>query len=351
MVLRTRDARVNAIEIAGVSKTFPADYDFVGWLRRGGRAAPRRVALDDVALAVDRGEVFGLLGPNGAGKTTLLKSIATLLVPDRGRIAIEGIDTVADPIAAKRKIGLSLGEERSFYHRLSARENLEFFGALVGVARERLARRIGEVARIVDLVADLDRDVRTYSSGMRARLGVARALLADPEIVIFDEPTRAVDPVRALEIRYLIRTTLSSELGKTVVLSTNVLDEAWAVCDRVAILRGGSVVALGAPAVLAARFAGRRRFAITFDALDDAHAAAIAALPGIEEATFSRRGDETLALVTIDLFGRNLTGLLATISANGHTVRGMRDLDDSLFDVFRAATGRADGPATGRADA
>lgn len=333
---------MNAIEVAGVSKSFPADYDFFAWVKRGFRPAPRRLALDDVVLSIPRGEVFGLLGPNGAGKTTLLKSIATLLVPERGRIAIDGIDTVADPGEAKRKIGLSLGEERSFYHRLSARRNLEFFGALVGVEGAALERRIGEVARVVDLEADLDRDVRAYSTGMRVRLGVARALLADPEIIIFDEPTRAVDPVRALEIRALIRDTLAQRFGKTIIISTNVLDEAWAVCDRVAILRGGKIVALGAPAVLAARFAGRRRFAITFDTLDDEHAAALAALPGIEQAEFSRRGDETLAIVTIDLRGRNLTALLVAISGNGHTVCGFRDLDDALFDAFRAATGRDD---------
>lgn len=333
---------MNAIEVEGVCKSFPADYDVRAWIGRAGRPAPRRVALQDVTLSISRGEVFGLLGPNGAGKTTLLKSIATLLVPERGRIAIEGIDTVAQPLRAKEKIGLSLGEERSFYHHLSARRNLEFFGALVGVHGEALHRRIDEVARVVDLEADLDRDVRAFSSGMRVRLGVARALLSDPEIIIFDEPTRAVDPVRALEIRALIRDTLAQRFGKTIVISTNVLDEAWSVCDRVAILRAGEVVALGAPAVLAARFAGRRRFAITFDAFDEALATVLANLPGVERADFSRRGEETLAVVTIDLRDRNLTHLLRAISENGHIVRGFRDLDDALFDAFRYAAGSDD---------
>lgn len=331
---------MNAIEVRGVSKSFPEAYDLARWLKRGLRPATRRAVLRKIDIDVRRGEIFGLLGPNGAGKTTLLKLVATLLLPDTGRIAIDGIDTVEHPAAVKAKIGLSLGDERSFYHRLTARQNLELFGTLAGVRGKALGGRIAEVARVVDLSGDLERQVRMFSSGMRVRLGIARALISDPEIVIFDEPTRAVDPVRALEVRTLIRETLSRELGKTIVLTTNLLDEAWSTCDRVAILNDGAIVAHGEPAVLAARFAGRRRFAITFDAIDDAHAEAIRRLPGIERADFTTNGEGTLAIVAIDLVGLNLTHLLGAIGSNGHTVRDIRVLDDALFDAFRIATAR-----------
>ena len=162
-----------------LTKTFPESHGFSAWFRHRG-APPRRPALKDVSLRVRRGELFGLVGPNGAGKTTLLKTLVTLTLPDSGSIRIDGIDPAQHPEAARARIGLCTSEDRSFYFRLTGRENLQFFGALVGLRGAVLASRINEVIRQVDLNADLDRHFSNYSSGMRQRLAVARSLLADP---------------------------------------------------------------------------------------------------------------------------------------------------------------------------
>ena len=216
-------------------KSFPITYGIVPTIKYFGRI-PRREVLHGISLSVRRGELFGLLGANGAGKTTLLKMLATLSIPDSGTIRIDGINAVRSPMAAKRRIGLCTSEERSFYFRLSARQNLEFFGTLMGVRGDALRRRIKEVVKMVDLTSAIDRPFSSFSSGMRQRLTVARALISDPPLLFFDEPTRAVDPVHAEELRRLMRDYLVGELGKTVVLATNLLDEAWAVCDTIAVL-------------------------------------------------------------------------------------------------------------------
>jgi len=321
-----------AVEATGVSKSFPDDYRLTTWFRSGGRRRERRVVLRDIHLAIRRNEIFGLLGANGAGKTTLLKMFVTLLLPDAGSIRIDGIDAVAHPLEVKRHVGFALGGERTFYNKLSARCNLEFFGTLAGLDAAALRRRIDEVVEIVDLAGELERPVMSFSSGMRQRLAVARALLGDPPIVIFDEPTRAVDPVHALELRTLIRDTLARRLGKTVLLSTNLLEEAWSCCDRVAILGAGRVVAVDAPEALVARFSERRRFAIVFDAIAPGLAERLRSLEGVTDVEFA----DAVALVSVELRGRNFTELLAALSAGGSVIRSLRQLDDALMDVFRA---------------
>jgi ABC-2 type transport system ATP-binding protein len=321
-----------AVEAAGVTKSFPDDYRLTTWFRSGGKGRERRVVLRNIDLAIRRNEIFGLLGANGAGKTTLLKMFVTLLLPDAGSIRIDGIDAVAHPLEVKRHVGFALGGERTFYNKLSARRNLEFFGTLAGLDAAALRRRIGEVIEIVDLAGALDRPVMSFSSGMRQRLAVARALLGDPPIVIFDEPTRAVDPVHALELRTLIRDTLARRLGKTVLLSTNLLEEAWSCCDRVAILGAGRVVAVDAPEALVARFSERRRFAIAFDSIAPGLAERLRALEGVTDVEFA----DSVALLSVELRGRNFTELLAVLSSGASVVRSLRQLDDALFDVFRA---------------
>jgi ABC-2 type transport system ATP-binding protein len=326
------------VEVTRVSKSFPVDYSLASQLTRFWRHKQRRTVLHDIDLTIRRGEIFGLLGPNGAGKTTLLKMLATLLLPDAGTIRITGIDAVARPLAVKRRIGFSIADERSFYYRLSARENLEFFGTLAGIESNALKRRTTEVADVVGLGYALDRPLKAFSSGMRQRLAIARALLADPDLLIFDEPTRAIDPIHALELRTMIRETLVGSLGKTVLLSTNILEEAWSTCDRVAIISAGRIAAEGSPADLAARFAERRRFAVTFDRLDEGLAARVRALDGVADVEVRRDGSGDVMLISIELRGRAFTELLATLSSNGSIVRAMREVDDALFDVFRATT-------------
>ena len=224
-----------AIVVDRVSKSFPQTTSL--W-RMLFQPQGRRPALRRVSFSVARTEVVGLLGANGAGKTTLLQLLAGFGIPEEGAVRVNGTITYCGAI------------ERSFYYRLSCRENLRFFGALAGVPARELDAAIARACRIVDLDADLDRPFAAFSTGMRQRLALARALLAPADILLLDEPTRAVDPSHAHLIRSFIRKTLAGERGTTVVVATNSLEEAWEICDRVVILAHGQVVAAGDPRLL-----------------------------------------------------------------------------------------------------
>lgn len=199
------------------------------------------VALDGVSMHVPAGEVLAVLGANGAGKSTLMRILATTVLPDRGTASIAGHDVVREAGAARTATGLVLGEERSFFWRLSGRQNLEFFAALHGM-RRRAARSAADAAlRAAQLVDVADRRVDRYSAGMRSRLGFARALLGDPSVLLLDEPSRALDPLVAVELRRLVR-ALADARGASVLFATHDLHEAAAVADRIVILHQGKVV-------------------------------------------------------------------------------------------------------------
>ena len=208
-------------------------------------AAPERVrALRGVDLRVKTGEIFGLLGPNGAGKTTLVKILSCLILPDHGRATIGGED-VRHENTVKPRLGLVHSDERSFYWRLSGRENMRFFARLYDVPGKRIEPRIDELLRKVDLVEAAPRRFSDYSSGMKQRLAIARALLHDPPVLLMDEPTRSLDPASSLALRRLIKDELQGRDGKTILLATHNLREAEVLCDRVAILVQGTVRQVG----------------------------------------------------------------------------------------------------------
>jgi ABC-2 type transport system ATP-binding protein len=206
---------------------------------------PERVhALRGVTLQVREGEVFGLLGPNGAGKTTLLKILSCLVLPDAGSARVGGHDVV-DEDEVKPKIGLVNSDERSFYWRLSGRENLRFFAELYDVPRPTRETRIATLLARVDMVEAADRRFADYSSGMKQRLAIARAMLHDPPILFMDEPTRSLDPASALSLREFALDELKARDGKTILIATHNLREAEAMCDRLAILVKGQVRQVG----------------------------------------------------------------------------------------------------------
>jgi ABC-2 type transport system ATP-binding protein len=226
------------IETRGLGKTFgPPPWP----LGLAGRSVTRPVrALHDVTLRLEQGEIVGLLGPNGAGKTTLLRVLATLVLPSEGRAWVNGADVVQDSAAARRSVGLAAGQERGFYWRLSGAENLEFFAGLLGMSGAQARRRAAEELRAVDLEAQAHETVERYSAGMRQRLGIARALLGKPGVLLLDEPTRSMDQNAAVLTHSAIR-RLATESGTTVLLATHQPAEAAALCRRVAILVNGSL--------------------------------------------------------------------------------------------------------------
>jgi ABC-2 type transport system ATP-binding protein len=226
------------------------------WGLRGSRSGAGTLALSGVSFEVHAGEMIGLLGPNGAGKTTLLKTIATLLYPTSGQVLLDGVDVYSQPERVHGRMGLVTCDERSFYWRLSGRQNLEFFSAIYRMETAAARVRIGQLLRMLDLDAAADRPYRGYSSGMKQKLAIARGLLTNPRMVLFDEPTRSLDPLSASRIREWIGANRRRNPSQANVLATNLLSEAELLCDRVIILHRGRIVAAGTVSEIRERIEG-----------------------------------------------------------------------------------------------
>lgn len=203
------------------------------------------VAVEDVSFEVSNGELFGLLGPNGAGKTTTVKMLTTLLLPTAGSVRVLGSDVVAHPNEIRSRIGFIFGGERGLYWRLSGTDNLRYFASLYHVDPNVSAQRIPYLLEMVGLSTRSNEKVEGYSRGMKQRLHIARTLLHDPEVLFLDEPTIGLDPVGARELRQVVR-NLQSE-SKTILLTTHYMFEADSLCDRIAVINHGRIVALDTP--------------------------------------------------------------------------------------------------------
>ena len=238
-----------ALAVSHVTKVFPP--------RRLFAIAPGQAVLSDVSFAVGCGEIAGLMGPNGAGKTTLLEIVATLIEPTAGAIEVGGRDVTRRPGEARAQLAYSGAAGHGFYSRMPAAWNLEFFGVLNDLAREDARRRARELLALVGLEHAAAVKVETFSEGMRQRLGLARALIADPAVLLLDEPTRSVDPAFRLQLHRSLRRWCRERPERAVLLVTHDLDEAEALCDRVCVLDRGRLVwdgvARGARATAALR--------------------------------------------------------------------------------------------------
>ena len=236
-------ARVeHAIEAVDLVRTYRTH---LGVLRR------RRLdveAVRGVSFTVRPGELFGLLGPNGAGKTTTIKMLITLLLPTSGTARVMGHDVVKETTEVRKRIGYVFGGDRGLYDRVSGLDNLRYFAELYGVDPGEQKRRIAELLEMVGLTGREKEKVEGYSRGMRQRLHIARGLLHDPEVIFLDEPSIGLDPIGARELRRTIRSLV--EAGKTVLLTTHYMFEADALCDRIAVINGGRIVAQGTGADL-----------------------------------------------------------------------------------------------------
>ena len=245
------------ISVGELTKRFVARRP---WRDMMSRAVTRTftTALGGVSLEARAGEIVGLLGPNGAGKTTLLKILSTLVLPDSGTAQIAGFDVVREPARARRVLAPVTADERSLDWRLSARENLRFFGVLHGLHGVAMHQRISDLLAGVELLDAGDKLVGAFSSGMRQRLLIARALLSRPQALLLDEPTRSLDPLAARAFRDFLRHEVAHRQGCAVLLATHDPDEALDLCDRIAILDKGHLLAIGAARELAREFGGER---------------------------------------------------------------------------------------------
>jgi ABC-2 type transport system ATP-binding protein len=235
------------------------------------------VALDGVSLAIPAGEVHGLLGPNGAGKTTLVKILSTVLLPSGGRAFVGGHDVVTETEAVRPLIGIVFGGERGLYTRLSARQNLEYWGALYRLSGAQIKQRSAELLERVGLTERADQRVEEFSRGMKQRLHLARGLMGDARVLFLDEPTTGMDPLAAREFRALIN-QLKGE-GRTILLTTHDMVEAETVCDRVTLIDRGRILATETPRSLGSLISRFQR--IDVEGAPDTLIARVAALAGV----------------------------------------------------------------------
>jgi ABC-2 type transport system ATP-binding protein len=233
---------MNAIEVQGLKRIYRAK---IGVLRRKVKEV---LAVDGIDFSVGRGELFGLLGPNGAGKTTTVKMLTTLLTPTEGQARVLGFDLASQADQIRPRIGFVFGGERGLYWRLSGYDNLVYFANLYHVSPDVQRERIPYLLELVGLSGRGDEKIEGYSRGMKQRLHIARALLHDPQVLFLDEPTMGLDPVGARELRQSIRDLQSVQ--KTILLTTHYMFEADALCQRIAVINQGKIVALDTPSEL-----------------------------------------------------------------------------------------------------
>jgi len=236
-----------AVTCSGLKKTFRSGTTFVDLLR--GRLRGRSIAaVNGLDLEVRRGEIVGVVGENGAGKSTLLRLIAALLVADSGELDVLGVSARSAGPSFRQRVSYVVSDERSFSWRLTGRQNLDFFAALYALDGAAAKRRIDEALERMALSADADRPVREYSTGMKSRLAFARGLLGSPELWLFDEPTRGMDPASGARIRQLVRDELVGKKKRhTAILASHDLTEIEELCDRVVLLQKGQIRGSGSP--------------------------------------------------------------------------------------------------------
>ena len=288
------------------------------------RTFGNRTALDNVTLTVEPGRCFGFLGPNGAGKTTLIRCLLGLARPTSGSITVRGFDISREPTAALARVG-AIVEEPRFYGYLSGRQNLELWAAYVG---DDALTRVPALLSRVGLDTRAGDKVSTYSLGMRQRLGVARALLSDPEVLVLDEPTNGLDPDGVAEFRVLIRSLVEQD-GRAVFISSHLLDEIEKICDDLAIVNQGRVITSGTLADLIA--AGGRELRIECD--DAARAEALLrALPTVTAVTVS--ADGTLSVQLAPDSTETRAGVNRKLIEAGLAVSRLEPREDSLEERY-----------------
>lgn len=299
--------------------------------------APRGAveALRDVSLTIEPGEFFGLFGPNGAGKTTLIRILATLVIPTRGAARVLGFDVVRQPDKVRASIGLVFSNENSFYGRLTGQQNLEFFAALQNLSGSLARRRIAELFELFDLAHAAHKSVQTYSTGMKQKLNVARALLHDPPIIFLDEPTKGMDVLTAETLRTLLRRELVERQHKTVLLTTHDLQEMEVLCDRVGILENGGLRAVGAPAALIREATASVIYRMELLGTANGLADVLAALPTVQSVAVV---SQTPAVTVLDLTlatDAPAAEIWATLAAHNLSVKRSAPRDDGLVTLLK----------------
>lgn len=350
-----------AIEARGLLKRYPTSIK-AGTVAPDGRPRVRGVsagifsalrrskgpyieALRGVDLSIKRGEIFGILGPNGAGKTTLIKILCTLVLRDGGEVYVNGHDPSSQPREVLKNLQAVLPESRGFNWRLSGRQNLEFYALLYGLSGAETDARIEHLLDFTGLRDRADDGYQKYSTGMQRRLLLCRALIRDTPIIVFDEPTAGLDPTGAAEFRDLLIEKLAREEKKTILLSTHNLQEAQGLCDRIAILDRGSVIACGTPDEVRHLVTERRTIRISFPPADYGGdrrrlVQALEAEAGVKSVIPSLDSEGALVGISVVVEkGMDLSRVLGPVSEAGLSIKSVNTEEPSLEDAFIAITG------------
>lgn len=334
-----------AISVTNITKRFPRTSGYRDLLPFRHRQWTE--AVKDVSLEIKEGEFFGMLGPNGAGKTTLIKMLCCLVLPNSGTARIFGHDIVRDAQAVKETVGLVSAEERSFFWRITGRENLQFYASLYHIPRRQARARINELLELVGLADDGDTRFQNYSTGMRQKLAIARGLLSEPRLLFVDEPTRSLDPVSAQAVRLFLRERIAGA-GKTVILATHNLNEAEQLCDRLAIMNHGHLKALGSVGELRSIFQTQDSCSLQVRELSGDIVSQLKRIDGIIDINITEQTDGISGL-KIMLSNRTavLPGIMRVIVGGGAEILDCQVAALPLEEIFIHALGGEDNKEAG----
>jgi ABC-2 type transport system ATP-binding protein len=298
------------------------------------------VALADVDLKIERGELFGLLGPNGAGKTTLIKILTTLLAPTSGRARVAGHDVIAAPQLVRPLINMVSGGESSGYGLLTVRENLWMFSQFYGVPSKEAYRRIDELLKRVGIFDRRHTRSSDLSTGLRQKMNIVRGFMTDPKVLFLDEPTLGLDVGASREVRSLIREWLDEDRSRTLLLTTHYMVEADELCDRVAIINQGRVLACDSPSVLKQRLQKEAIFEIETSPLNGLKAQTIEDLPEVRKATaMEHDGGATMELILVEEAA--LAQVINVFTQENVRILKFSKHEPTLEDVFVDLVGRS----------
>jgi len=308
-----------------------------------GKREPKAMftAVNGVDLQIKRGEIFGLLGPNGAGKSTTIRMLCTLLEPTSGTAHVNGFDLVAQANDVRRSLGTLLAGERSIYWKLTGRENLEYFAALYHIPVAVARQRVEELIERMELKDRANELVEKYSTGMRQRVAIAKALLARPPILLLDEPTLGLDPQAARRLRELIA-ELKQE-GHTILLTTHYMEEADQLSDRIGIIDTGRIIALDTPDRLKQRIEQKEVIRLEVAGWHEEIADKLKSIAGIENLISRQQTEADVWEVNMQAHNSRtaLPRIVEHISGNGTRLVNMNIVKPSLEDVFIHLTGKA----------
>jgi ABC-2 type transport system ATP-binding protein len=292
-------------------------------------------AVDNISFDVKKGEIFGLLGPNGAGKSTTMRLLSTLSRPTSGTAVIGGYDIVKNDNQVRHLIGL-VSEKMIMYSRLTAKENLWFFGSLFDIPKDVLEKRIDDLLELVELTKYKNVQVGTFSTGMRQRINVVRALLNMPQVLFLDEPTLGLDPQSSVEIREFIK-KLNREKGTTVVITTHMMVDADLMCDRIAIVDHGKIVALDTSANLKKTISGADTTIVKLE-LSNLTSQLVEKIRALKYAdSVTQENSSTLKVLVHG--NESFDSIIDVVRANNGKITTMENLQPTLEDVFLHITG------------